>query len=244
MKSQLVLEQDVQPHSIWQSILLHLLPGALLLVFYVLIVPIVENLGLPRRFASLFGVFLVLIPFQLGVLFYEGKKRNGKFSLQGVIVYRERIPLWQYFLWVPLLLLWSILIFLILSPVDSFLKTMFSWLPGWFFVSDSGYSRIILVIMVIGYGIAQVAAAIVEELYFRGYLLPRISHLKGWAPLVNAVLFALQHFLSPWQQLSIILGILPQVYLVSRKRNIYLGILAHSLLNLLTAILLVMSIFG
>ena len=92
MKPQPVSEQDVQPHSVWQSILLHLLPGILLLVFYVLAVPIVENLGLPRRFASLFGVFLVLIPFQLGVLFYEGKKRNGKFSLQGIIVYRERIP--------------------------------------------------------------------------------------------------------------------------------------------------------
>ena len=98
--------------------------------------------------------------------------------------------------------------------------------------------------MVIAYGIANVAAAIVEELYFRGYLMPRLSPLKGWAPLVNAVLFALQHFLSPWQQLSIILGILPQVYLVSRKRNIYLGIIAHSLLNLLSAILLIMSIFG
>lgn len=245
MKPQPVSDQDIQPHSVWQSILLHLLPGTLLLVFYVLAVPIVENLGLPRRFASLFGVFLILIPFQLGVLFSEGKKRNGKFSLQGIIVYQERIPLWQYFLWVPLLLLWSILVFLILSPVDDFLiQTLFSWLPGWFFVSDSGYSRSILIVMVIFYGIANVAAAIVEELYFRGYLMPRLSHLKDWAPLVNAVLFALQHFLSPWQQLSIILGILPQVYLVSRKRNIYLGILAHSLLNLLAAILLIMSIFG
>ena len=224
---------------------MHLLPGTLLLVFYILVVPIVENLGLPRRFASMFGVFLVLIPWQLGVLFYEGKKRNGKFSLQGIIVYRERIPLWQYFLWVPLLLLWSILVFLILSPVEGFLiKTVFSWLPEWFFVSDNGYSSIILIVMVIVYGIANIAAAIVEELYFRGYLMPRLSLLKGWAPLVNAVLFALQHFLSPWQQFSIILGILPQVYLVSRKRNIYLGILAHSLLNLLSAILLFLSIFG
>ena len=245
MELQPVSEQDIQPHSVWQSILLHLLPGILILVFYVLAVPIVENLGLPRRFASLFGVFLVLIPFQLGVLFYEGKKRNGKFSLRGVVVYRERIPLWQYFLWVPLLLIWSILVFLLLSPVENILiKTVFSWLPGWFIVSDSGYSGIILIVMVIVYGIANVAAAIVEELYFRGYLMPRLSRLKGWAPLVNVVLFALQHFLAPWQQLSIILGILPQAYLVSKKQNIYLGILAHSLLNLLSTILLIGSIFS
>ncbi|NTW08832.1 MAG: CPBP family intramembrane metalloprotease [Anaerolineaceae bacterium] len=246
MKPEPVSEQDVQPHSFWQSILLHLLPGGLLLVFYILAVPIVENLGLPRRFASMLGVFLVLIPFELGVLFYEGKKRNGRFSLRGVVVYRERIPLWQYFLWVPLLIVWSSICALLLSPFGDYLiKTVFSWLPAWFTHSDnSGTSRIILVVMVTVYGIANVSAAIVEELYFRGYLMPRLSRLKGWAPLVNTVLFALQHFLTPWQQPFIILGVLPQAYLVNKKRNIYLGILAHSLLNLLSTILLILSIFG
>jgi len=245
MKSQPVSEQDIKPHSVLQLILLHLLPGALLLGFFVLTVPIVENLGYPRRFATLLGIFLVLIPFQLGILFYEGKRRNGKYSLEGVVVYRERIPRWQYLLWIPLLLIWSILVFLILSPVQDFLiKTVFPWLPEWFIVSDSGYSKNILIVMVVTYGIANVSAAIVEELYFRGYLMPRLSRLRGWAPLVNTVLFALQHFLTPWQQPSIILGILPQAYLVSKKRNIYLGILAHSLLNLLSSILLMMSVFG
>jgi len=246
MKPQPVSEQDIQPHSIWKSITLHLLPGALLLVFFVMAVPFVEHLGLPLRFAAMLGVFLVLIPFQLGVLFYEGKKRNGRFSLRGVVVYRERIPLWQYLLWVPLLVVWSSIWALLLSPFGDFLlKTVFSWLPAWFMYSDnSGTSRIILVVMVTVYGIANVSAAIVEELYFRGYLLPRLSRLRGWAPLVNTVLFALQHFLTPWQQPFIILGVLPQAYLVSKKRNIYLGILAHSILNLLSTILLIMSVLG
>ncbi len=144
MKSQPVSEQDIQPHSVWQSLLLHLLPGVLLLLFFVLAVPIVEHLGLPLRFTAMLGVFLVLIPFELGVLFYEGKKRNGRFSLRGVVVYRERIPLWQYFLWVPLLVVWSSIWALLLSPFGDFLiKTVFSWLPAWFIYSDnSGTSRI------------------------------------------------------------------------------------------------------
>jgi membrane protease YdiL (CAAX protease family) len=246
MKLQPVSEQDIQPHSVWQSLLLHLLPGVLLLLFFILAVPIVKNLGLPLRFAAMLGAILVLIPFELGVLFYEGKKRNGRFSLRGVVVYRERIPLWQYFLWVPLLVVWSSIWALLLSPFGDFLiKTVFSWLPAWFIYSDnSGTSRIILVVMVTVYGIANVSAAVVEELYFRGYLMPRLSRLKGWAPLVNTVLFALQHFLTPWQQPFIILGVLPQAYLVFKKRNIYLGILAHSILNLLSSILLIMSVFG
>ena len=246
MKPQPVSEQDIQPHSVWQSIILHLLPGVLVLVFFVIAVPFVEHLGLPLRFATMLGVFLILIPFELGVLFYEGKRRNGRFSLRGIVVYRERIPLWQYFLWIPLLVVWSSIWALLLSPFGDFLiKTVFSWLPAWFIYSDnSGTSRIILVVMVTVYGIANISAAIVEELYFRGYLMPRLSRLKGWAPLVNTVLFALQHFLTPWQQPFIILGVLPQAYLVSKKRNIYLGILAHSILNLLSTILLIVSVFG
>jgi len=246
MEPRSVSKQDIQPHSIWQSIILHLLPGILLLLFFLLAAPIVENLGLPLRFAAMLGVFLVLLPFELGVLFHEGKKQNGRFSLRGVVAYRERIPLWQYFLWVPLLVVWSSAWVLLLSPFGDFLiKTVFSWLPEWFIYSDnSTASRALLVIMVMMYGIANVSAAIVEELYFRGYLMPRLSRLKGWAPLVNTVLFALQHFLTPWQVPFIILGVLPQAYLVSKKRNIFLGILAHSTLNLLSTVLLIRSVFG
>jgi membrane protease YdiL (CAAX protease family) len=245
MKTQPVPEQDIQPHSIWQSILLHLLPGVLLLVFFIIAAPLVEHLGLPFRFAAILGVLLVLIPFELGVLFHEGKKRNGRFSLKGIVAYQERMPRWQYFLWVPLLVVWSSIGALLLSPLANFLiKTIFYWLPAWFTYSDyNGSSRIILVVMVTLFGIANVSAAIVEELYFRGYLMPRLSRIKGWAPLVNTVLFALQHFLTPWQVPFIILGVLPQAYLVSKKRNIYLGILAHSILNLLSTILLILSVF-
>jgi membrane protease YdiL (CAAX protease family) len=246
MEPRSVSEQDIQPHSVWQSIILHLLPGILLLLFFLLAAPIVENLGLPLRFAVMLGVFLVLIPFELGVLLYEGKKKNGSFSLRGIVAYRERIPLWQYLLWVPLLVVWSSALALLLSPFGDFLiKTVFSWLPEFFIYSDnSTASRTLLVIMVIMYGIANVSAAIVEELYFRGYLMPRLSRLKGWAPMVNTVLFALQHFLTPWQVPFIILGVLPQAYLVSKKRNIFLGILAHSTLNMISTVLLILSVFS
>jgi membrane protease YdiL (CAAX protease family) len=246
MKPQSVSEQDVRPHSIWQSIALHLVPGGLLLVFFVLAAPLAGHLGLPVLLALELGVLIVLIPSELGFLFYEGRKRNGRLSLAGVVAYRERIPLGQYFLWVPLLIVWSGICFLLLSPLDGFLiKTVFSWLPAWFVSSDiSGYSRPIQIVTVAVFAIANVAAAIVEELYFRGYLLPRLSRLQGWAPLLNTVLFSLQHFFSPWKYPFIILGVLPQAYVVSQKRSVYLGILAHGFLNLLSATLLIVSVFG
>jgi membrane protease YdiL (CAAX protease family) len=246
MKIQSVSKQDIHPHSVWQSLILHLLPGVLVLLFVLLVEPIVKNLGLPFRFAAITSIYLVLIPVELGFLFYEGKKRNGKLSLKGIVVYQERVPLWEYFLWVPLLVIWSSALALLLSPfADILIKTVFYWLPEWFVNTDNiGTSNIVLVVMVTIYGIANVSAAIVEELYFRGYLMPRLPLQKGWSPLANTILFALQHFLTPWQVPFIILGMLPQAYLVFKKRNLLLGILAHSILNLLSSFLLILSVLG
>jgi len=246
MKIQPVSNQDIQPHSIGRSLVLHLLPGVFVLLFFLLVSPIVKNFGLPIRFAAISSIFLILIPVELGFLLYEGKKLNGKLSLKGIVVYQEKISIWQYFLWVPLLVIWSSALALLLSPfADILIKTVFSWLPDWFIFTDNiGSSKIVLVVMVTIYGIGNVSAAIVEELYFRGYLLPRLPLQKNWPPFINSVLFALQHFLTPWQVPFIILGMIPQAYLVFKKRNLLLGILAHSILNLLSSILFVLSVFG
>ena len=64
-------------------------------------------------------------------------------------------------------------------------------------------------------------------MYFRGFLLPRLNQLKGWAPLVNVLLFSLYHFFSPWENLIRIIGFMPMVYVAWWKRNIYLGMIVH-----------------
>jgi membrane protease YdiL (CAAX protease family) len=75
------------------------------------------------------------------------------------------------------------------------------------------------------------AGPMVEELYFRGYLLPRMSRFGRAAPLLNAVLFSLYHFWAPWQFLSRVAGVTPFAYGVWWKRNVYLGMTIHVLLN-------------
>jgi membrane protease YdiL (CAAX protease family) len=56
--------------------------------------------------------------------------------------------------------------------------------------------------------------------------------LKGWAPLVGAVLFALYHLWSPWQFAVRLVALLPMVYAVWWKRSVWIGIGAHCLVNL------------
>jgi membrane protease YdiL (CAAX protease family) len=53
-----------------------------------------------------------------------------------------------------------------------------------------------IVLQVVSSGLV---APVVEELYFRGYLLPRIDRLGIWAPLIGALLFASQHVWTPLQ---------------------------------------------
>jgi len=85
---------------------------------------------------------------------------------------------------------------------------------------------------------------ITEELYFRGYLLPRISRFKMWAPAFNGVLHSLYHFWMPWQAPGLILGLLPAAFVVWWKRNIYLGMIIHVVGNTLGSILTLATILN
>ena len=225
-----------EQHSLWTSLILHLLPGALILLFFVAMAPVLRSLGFPSLLAQFLAVTFVLIPFELGYILYQAKKQNKTWSLKGIVLYREKIPIWQYVAVIPPLLAWALICFILISPpIDKYLiEGYFSWLPGWFFlhIEPEAYSKGALwLTWLVGVLFNGLAGPIVEELYFRGYLLPRVSRLKGWAPVWNVVLFSVYHFFTPWQNPARILALLPGTYLIRWKKNIYLGMIPHCLLN-------------
>jgi len=121
---------SVEQHSIGQSVLLHLLPGFLIGGGYFAVIPLFHQWGYPSMMALICAVFVVLIPAELGYLLYEGKKKNGRFSLEGVVLYRTSIPIWQYFLWGLVVLVLMGLIFTLMKPVDTFLQqNLYGWVP-------------------------------------------------------------------------------------------------------------------
>lgn len=227
--------------ALGRSILLHLLPGALISLFYFLLGPTMMRAGYPPVAALFLGILLVLIPVELGYLLYLGRKRNARTSLTGIVLYREPLPWRNYALLVPALLLWGALWFGLRSPVESSLaSSAFSWMPLWSLPATgldqhAGIQQSALVTtFVAGIVLNGIAGPVVEELYFRGYLLPRISRLGNLgAAAFNVVLFSLYHFFSPWGNLTRILVFLPLVYVVARKQNIYLSIWTHCCWNTL-----------
>jgi uncharacterized protein len=228
---------SVEQHSPARSVFLHLLPGFLIGAVYFALVPVLRQMGYPSVMALMITVILVLAPMELGYLLYQGKRRNGRFSLSGVVLYRRPIPAWQYFLWVPGLFMLLGLIFTLLKPLDTFLQqTLFAWIPVVESGLQAGYSKNALTatyIMVAIFG--ALVGPTVEELYFRGYLLPRMRYAGKWAPLLHSFLFAVYHIWTPWMFITRTLGMLPLVYAVQR-RNLYVGIVVHVLVNLVDVV--------
>ena len=227
-------EAEVVPqHSLLKSVALHLLPAAFVMAFYVLAAPLAVRLGFPPGLALLLGFILIGIPVELGYLLYRGRKRNGTFSLRGVVLYRERMPAWQYAAFFLLLLAVAFGVLFLTAPLtESLAANVFRWLPR-FLLPDgsSAYPpfapNAILITLVLGLVFDGLINPVVEELYFRGYLLPRISRFGWLAPPISAFLFSLQHYWQPYNFPLIFLIQLAIVYVVWWKRNIYIAMLAH-----------------
>jgi hypothetical protein len=218
-----------------------------MVAFYVLAAPLVRSLGFPSLMAIYLAILFVLIPFELGYLFYRAR-RNGS-SLGSVVLYREPVPRAQFVALVLGLLAWSSIFYvLVYPPLDAFfIENVFSWLPDPFFLIEdfARYSTAALVITwVLGFVVNGIAGPMVEEVYFRGYLLPRISRFGVWAPLINTVLFSIYHFFTPWQNVGRILGLLPLVYAAWWKRSIYVSMGAHALGNVSAMLLMLPVLFG
>lgn len=241
---------NTKQHSILKSVFLHLLPGAAGTVAYVIITPIIIEHGYPSMLGILIAAAVVILPIELVYLLYQGKRINNSLSLKNIVFYREVLPKWQYVV-IPLgLVTWGFLATGLTPLLDNIIaSSWFAWLPEWYFIFDLSqfdeYDRpALLLTFIVGLVVNGVTLPLVEELYFRGYLLPRLERFGKWAPLINLSLFSLYHFWTPWQFFSRIVLLFPWIYVVWRKRNIYLIIIAHCTANTLGWLLTWGLIFG
>jgi membrane protease YdiL (CAAX protease family) len=223
---------------------LHLIPGALVTAGFVVFAPIAEALGFPPIAALLAAILLILVPVELGVVIQAGR-RLGATSvadrLRAAVPYRRPLARRDW-LWLPLvLLLLAFVGFGVAMPLDApVINALFGWVPSWFVAPipldtvrdySAGAWAVTLAAFLVLNGLV---GPIVEETYFRGYLLPRMERYGRLAPLLNVTLFSIYHFWSPWQILARILGVTPFAYAVRWKQNIYLGMVVHCTLNVIS----------
>ena len=93
-------------------------------------------------------------------------------------------------------------------------------------------------------GGSLIIATLGEELWWRGYILPR-QELAGakntW--ITHGLLWTSFHLFAPWNIISILPGCLALSYVAQRLKNTWPGIIAHGLANgLLVMIIIFMGI--
>lgn len=235
--------------SIWKQIALHLGPGLLAVGLFVILATLLP--------ASRFPPFLivqitlpVLILAELGIILLVAKGQTGRVSLFKAIRFTAAVKWWQLILLSTASIGWVVLVYSTIgNSLNRFmLSTFFEWLPGYFQIGQilenpDLYSRAVrLSVWILALIFGSLLGPFVEELYFRGFLLPRMSYLGWAAPLVASLLFVVYHFWSPWLIPLRLLAILPMVYFVWWKKNLYIGVIAHCTLNLVSDVILTIPI--
>ena len=222
-----------------RQIVLHLAPGVLLALAYIPLGALFHRNGLPPILGFYAALVCILFPVEIGLPVLLERERHSQARFKDVFLFRKTPPAGQMALLIGGSLLWAGLVFVIAGSalVDPIRETLFSWVPEWYdlgsYLLSEDYSRPAkITTWALGIVFAVIAGPIIEEFYFRSYLLPRMSGLKAWAALVGSVLFALYHLWSPWQFVVRLIALLPMVYAVWWKRSVWIGIGAHCLLNL------------
>lgn len=235
-----VLKENNQSKiSVPLLIAFHLVPGLIIGGVFFALSGMFIQYELTGYLALLVTIPICLVPIEIGIMLLWSKRVAGKRYLLAVIDYHQHGSAIDYIL-IPLLLFiyWGVLSITI-TPISQYLEVHFSaWLPAWVtqealingLLSSSPTQRSItfgLAVLFSGF-----VAPVVEELYFRGFLLPRMARWGRAAPIINSLLFAVYHFYFPGNIPGIFVAFAPISYIVMVKKNWRIGLIVHSLINL------------
>ncbi len=243
-------DEFINELSLPKVVALHLAPGILITLAFFGIGSLFARWGLPQPLALLTTMLLVTLPLESGFLLYQGWKRNRRISLEAVVHFREPISRRLLVVLTIGLLAWAAVASTLLAPVDETVRgALFAWWPTSLNTSDfirqmDLFSPLVLWVVAIGSLLLNIIIPVVEELYFRGYLLPRMVTWGWLAPFYSLLLFSLYHFWIPWQNPSRLVALLPVILVVFQRRNVKLSILVHVLLNSLGSLVLLGMVMG
>lgn len=228
-------------------ILLHLLPGIILAVFFFVLSRVFIQRGLTGYLALLLTIPLCLVPIEVGVILFWSVRYSGTRSLLDAIGYRQKGTVIEYVLFPLLLFLCGGVLSIVISPFSQYLEAHLSaFLPAW--INQEALLNALIgipptqrsITLLLAILLSGFIAPIVEELYFRGFLLPRMEHWGWAAPVVSSFLFAVYHFYFPGNVPGIFVEFLPISYVVMFKKNWRISTITHSMFNLWG----VFSVFG
>ncbi|MEH7110720.1 CPBP family glutamic-type intramembrane protease [Bacillus sp. JJ1764] len=204
------MSKEKEIRSVWKLIILHLFPGIVFSIIYVFLLKVGVFENYPKLFIfSLAGIFSI-IPLELGYLFYVAKKEVGSFNIFKILGLESKLKVKEYIFYTLLLFIVTGILMTALKPLsNNLLNTVFGWIPSSYnYVQDmSQFDRnIIIISILVRFFVFTLILPIIEELYFRGYLLARMKWMGKYSVFLNVILFSVYHFWSPWLIITRILS--------------------------------------
>jgi CAAX protease family protein len=215
----------------------HLTPGAIAFLGALLLAPALAHLDLPPTFGLTLSCAVLLAPLELGLLLRAAHRATGRTTLgalTSVLAYRQRLGRWAWT--TPVLFAVALAVAIGWAPVGDHLASALQDIyPQWLLPSyDSGAGHpttVMVAVLLITLLLDGVIVPLVEELYFRAFLLPRLP-VSGWRAVpISAALFAAQHYWQPFNWPLIFCLQIILTTLVIRSRSIRLGIVMHVATN-------------
>jgi len=218
----------------------HLLPGVVFSGLLIVVSRVFVEHGLTGYLAELLLIPACLVPMLAGIMLASAKRAGMGFSLRRVIAYRAPSPVWDSIGWPVLLVMCWGLASVVVVPLSVRLEAWYlTWFPAQLgsqalvdgvVAAPVGQRHVTFVLAIL---LSGVLAPLIEEAYFRGFLLPRMEHLGWRAPVLSAFLFGLYHFFTPWSLPVIFVAFLPVAFVVQTTRNYRVGVIVHAVFNLL-----------
>jgi len=216
--------------SAGQAILLQVLPGLPAIGLYLLLA---RWLGEPIL-ALYLSILFAEVPATWAIMIVIARRESGRAAIPALFPWRSRPtfgPLVAKGLGLALLslLLMGSLTVAIAEPLR---LALFGWVPEWAVMNpaaglDDMSVRSQVAVVVLGFTSATVVGGMTQELFARGFLLPRTAHLGALAPVLNAGAFAMLHLASPWSWPVFFLISLPWAVAVYRTQSMAYGLVGH-----------------
>jgi membrane protease YdiL (CAAX protease family) len=213
-------------------IILSLAPGLVMFLWAFLFSNPIFGIKFSIYLSLMLAIILGLIPTELAIMKYFACK--NKLKIKDIILFKEKTPLKRLLPSIIIPFFLAAIVFMVIPKFEQqFYRNVFNFVPGWFKIDrfNTNETKFLTLTLVLNFLLNGFFGPLVEEIYFRGFLLPRMEMFGKIAPLINAILFSVYHFFTPWENITRILAITPLSYSVWINKNMRIGIIIHCSLN-------------
>ncbi len=244
--------QDPVPWATGKLMLFHVLPGIAALPVFIFTLSLFAGTGVPTMAALFISILIAEAPVSWYLMVRAVRAEGKAVTAANLFPWRALQRTWKLVaIGLPLAIVGMILVFGVATTLEPvIISTLFSWVPDWMILeagpagmegaSRTGLMLVWLLSGVVGVGIGGVT----QELYHRGFLLPRSGAMGALSVPFNALMFALVHLAAPWGWPFFFLGSLLWAAAVYRWKAVQFGLAGHVGMLLLGWLMMTAIVFG